>query len=90
MDLGSQEKMCEEAASFDLTPHDVASGLDVIDQVLEEQTKVAQQAELHPEFAADSAGSGELAVGTTGGTGASLPSSLLSIRLLETSVCHSV
>lgn len=90
MDLGSQEKMCEEAASFDLTPHDVASGLDVIDQVLEEQTKVAQQAELHLEFSADSAGSGELAVGTTGGTGASLPSTLLSVRLLETSVCLSV
>ncbi|XP_059975842.1 regulator of telomere elongation helicase 1 isoform X2 [Mesoplodon densirostris] len=52
------EKMCEEAASFDLTPHDVASGLDVIDQVLEEQTKVAQQADLHPEFSADSASSG--------------------------------
>ncbi|XP_059753154.1 regulator of telomere elongation helicase 1 isoform X8 [Balaenoptera ricei] len=52
------EKMCEEAASFDLTPHDVASGLDVIDQVLQEQTKVAQQTELHPEFSADSAGSG--------------------------------
>ncbi|KAF4023420.1 hypothetical protein G4228_015644 [Cervus hanglu yarkandensis] len=51
------EKMCEEAASFDLTPHDVASGLDVIDQVLEERTKVAQQADLHPEFSADSAGS---------------------------------
>ncbi|XP_022453092.1 regulator of telomere elongation helicase 1 isoform X10 [Delphinapterus leucas] len=52
------EKMCEEAASFDLTPHDVASGLDVIDQVLEEQAKVAWQAELHPEFSADSASSG--------------------------------
>ncbi|XP_029075920.1 regulator of telomere elongation helicase 1 isoform X12 [Monodon monoceros] len=52
------EKMCEEAASFDLTPHDVASGLDVIDQVLEEQAKVARQAELHPEFSADSASSG--------------------------------
>ncbi|XP_026942521.1 regulator of telomere elongation helicase 1 isoform X4 [Sagmatias obliquidens] len=51
------EKMCEEAASFDLTPHDVASGLDVIDQVLEEQAKVARQA-LHPEFSADSASSG--------------------------------
>eukprot|EP00069_Balaena_mysticetus_P022640 bmy_14489T0 len=52
------EKMCEEAASFDLTPHDVASGLDVIDQVLQEQSKVARQAELQPEFSADSAGSG--------------------------------
>ena len=78
--------MCEEAASFDLTPHDVASGLDVIDQVLEERTKVAQQAELHPEFSADSAGSGELTVGPTSRTGASLPSTLLSIWLLETSV----
>ncbi|NIG59003.1 regulator of telomere elongation helicase 1 [Pontoporia blainvillei] len=52
------EKMCEEAASFDLTPHDVASGLDVIDEVLEEQAKVARRAELHPEFGADSASSG--------------------------------
>nr|XP_031543813.1 regulator of telomere elongation helicase 1 [Vicugna pacos] len=48
------EKMCEEAASFDLTPHDLASGLDVIDQVLEEQTRVAQQGELHLELGASS------------------------------------
>ncbi|PNJ05683.1 RTEL1 isoform 4, partial [Pongo abelii] len=48
------EKMCEESASFDLTPHDLASGLDIIDQVLEEQTKTAQQGEPHPEFSADS------------------------------------
>nr|XP_054960555.1 regulator of telomere elongation helicase 1 isoform X16 [Pan paniscus] len=48
------EKMCEESASFDLTPHDLASGLDVIDQVLEEQTKAAQQGEPHPEFSTDS------------------------------------
>ncbi|XP_033043040.1 regulator of telomere elongation helicase 1 isoform X7 [Trachypithecus francoisi] len=47
------EKMCEESASFDLTPHDLASGLDVIDQVLEEQTKTAQQGEPHP-FSMDS------------------------------------
>ncbi|XP_045836161.1 regulator of telomere elongation helicase 1 isoform X3 [Meles meles] len=46
------EKMCEETASFDLTPHDLASGLDVLDQVLEEQTKAAQQGELHVEFSA--------------------------------------
>ncbi|XP_047708834.1 regulator of telomere elongation helicase 1 isoform X1 [Prionailurus viverrinus] len=52
------EKMCEESASFDLTPHDVASGLDAIDQVLEEQTKVAQQGEFHLDFSADSAASG--------------------------------
>ncbi|XP_045433235.1 regulator of telomere elongation helicase 1 isoform X1 [Pipistrellus kuhlii] len=47
------EKMCEESASFDLTPHDVASGLDVIDQVLEEQSRAAQQGELRLEFSAD-------------------------------------
>ncbi|XP_008072828.1 regulator of telomere elongation helicase 1 [Carlito syrichta] len=52
------EKMCEESASFDLTPHDVASGLDVIDQVLEEQTKAAQHSELHLEFSADSTSPG--------------------------------
>ena len=61
--LVSQEKMCEESASFDLTPHDVASGLDAIDQVLEEQTKVAQQGEFHLDFNADSAASGEFAGG---------------------------
>nr|XP_045220091.1 regulator of telomere elongation helicase 1 isoform X2 [Macaca fascicularis] len=48
------EKMCEESASFDLTPHDLASGLDVIDQVLEEQTKTVQLGEPHPEFSTDS------------------------------------
>ncbi|XP_054322558.1 regulator of telomere elongation helicase 1 isoform X2 [Pongo pygmaeus] len=52
------EKMCEESASFDLTPHDLASGLDIIDQVLEEQTKTAQQGEPHPEFSADSTSPG--------------------------------
>ncbi|XP_006897013.1 PREDICTED: regulator of telomere elongation helicase 1 [Elephantulus edwardii] len=40
------EKMCEESASFDLTPHDLASGLDVIDQVLEEQATATQQRDL--------------------------------------------
>ncbi|KAM6147781.1 regulator of telomere elongation helicase 1 [Erethizon dorsatum] len=52
------EKMCEESASFDLTPHDVASGLDAIDQVLEEQTRVAQQSELQLEFSMDPTSSG--------------------------------
>ncbi|XP_045650559.1 regulator of telomere elongation helicase 1 isoform X3 [Ursus americanus] len=52
------EKMCEETASFDLTPHDLASGLDAVDQVLEEQTKAAQQDELHVGFGAGSADSG--------------------------------
>lgn len=52
------EKMCEELASFDLTPHDVASGLDAIDQVLEEQTRVAQQSELQLELSTDPTSSG--------------------------------
>uniref|UniRef100_A0A671F649 Regulator of telomere elongation helicase 1 n=1 Tax=Rhinolophus ferrumequinum TaxID=59479 RepID=A0A671F649_RHIFE len=47
------EKMCEESASFDLTPHDVASGLDAVDHVLEEQAKAAQQGEPGPAFGAD-------------------------------------
>ncbi|XP_053783026.1 regulator of telomere elongation helicase 1 isoform X1 [Desmodus rotundus] len=47
------EKMCEESASFDLTPHDVASGLDVLDQVLEEQARAAQQGELRSDFSPD-------------------------------------
>jgi regulator of telomere elongation helicase 1 len=58
--LGSQEKMCEESASFDLTPRDVTSGLEAIDQVLEEQTRVAQQGELHLEFSGDTLSSGEI------------------------------
>ncbi|XP_048666582.1 regulator of telomere elongation helicase 1 isoform X3 [Marmota marmota marmota] len=52
------EKICEESASFDLTPHDVASGLDAIDQVLEEQTRVVQQGELCLEPSADALGTG--------------------------------
>ena len=52
--------MCEESASFDLTPHDVASGLDVLDQVLEEQARAAQQGELHSDFSPDPS-PGELA-----------------------------
>lgn len=60
--VGSQEKMCEESASFDLTPHDVASGLSAVDQVLEEQAKAAQQGEPGPAFGADSS-SGEFPAG---------------------------
>lgn len=51
--------MCEEAASFDLTPHDVASGLAVIDQVLEEQTRLAQQGELRLDCSMDPTNAGE-------------------------------
>lgn len=58
--LDPQEKMCEESASFDLTPHDVASGLEAIDQVLEEQTRMAQQSELQLELSMDPTSSGVL------------------------------
>ncbi|EGW11083.1 Regulator of telomere elongation helicase 1 [Cricetulus griseus] len=52
------EKICEESASFDLTPRDVASGLEAINQVLEEQARLAQQGELQLEFSADTPSSG--------------------------------
>ncbi|KAL1786498.1 regulator of telomere elongation helicase 1 isoform X1 [Sigmodon hispidus] len=52
------EKICEESASFDLTPRDLASGLEAINQVLEEQARVAQQGELQLEFSADTPSSG--------------------------------
>lgn len=54
--------MCEESASFDLTPHDVASGLSAVDLVLEEQAKAAQQGEPLLAFGADGS-SGELLAG---------------------------
>uniref|UniRef100_UPI00398E9560 regulator of telomere elongation helicase 1 isoform X2 n=1 Tax=Pristiophorus japonicus TaxID=55135 RepID=UPI00398E9560 len=36
------EKMCEESASFDLTPYDLASGIDAVNLVLEDETKTLQ------------------------------------------------
>ncbi|XP_030069304.1 regulator of telomere elongation helicase 1 [Microcaecilia unicolor] len=41
------ERMCEESASFDLTPHDLASGIDAINLVLEEQAKIIQSSDPH-------------------------------------------
>lgn len=58
--FGPQEKICEESASFDLTPCDLASGLEAINQVLEEQALVAQQSELQLEFSADTPSSGKI------------------------------
>lgn len=55
--------MCEESASFDLTPHDIASGLDTISHVLEEQTRAAQQGDLPLAFSVDTASAGELWAG---------------------------
>ncbi|XP_042197672.1 regulator of telomere elongation helicase 1 [Callorhinchus milii] len=52
------EKMCEESASFDLTPYDLASGIDIVNQILEEQTKSVQQNERNAEFNIESFNSG--------------------------------
>ncbi|XP_055964110.1 regulator of telomere elongation helicase 1 [Sorex fumeus] len=52
------ERMCEESASFDLTPHDIASGLETISHVLEEQARAAQQGEMGPAFSVDAPGAG--------------------------------
>ncbi|XP_034643358.1 regulator of telomere elongation helicase 1 isoform X7 [Trachemys scripta elegans] len=52
------EKLCEESSSFDLTPYDLASAMDAINVVLEEQAKVVQQNEIHAEFNMEFASSG--------------------------------
>ncbi|XP_027501918.1 regulator of telomere elongation helicase 1 isoform X4 [Corapipo altera] len=52
------EKLCEESSSFDLTPCDLASAMDAINVVLEEQAKVVQQNEINAEFNMELASSG--------------------------------
>ncbi|NXX95865.1 RTEL1 helicase, partial [Centropus bengalensis] len=52
------EKLCEESSSFDLTPYDLASAMDAISIVLEEQAKVVQQNERNAEFNMETASSG--------------------------------
>uniref|UniRef100_A0A8C8R767 Regulator of telomere elongation helicase 1 n=1 Tax=Pelusios castaneus TaxID=367368 RepID=A0A8C8R767_9SAUR len=52
------EKLCEESSSFDLTPYDLASAMDAINVVLEEQAKIVQQNEIHAEFNMEFASSG--------------------------------
>ncbi|XP_043912911.1 regulator of telomere elongation helicase 1 [Protopterus annectens] len=37
------EKMCEESSSFDLTPYDLATGIDAVNMVLEERAKTIQE-----------------------------------------------
>ncbi|XP_041080710.1 regulator of telomere elongation helicase 1-like isoform X3 [Polyodon spathula] len=47
------EKTCEESASFDLTPYDIATAIEAVNQVLSEQAKrVGQSEEFHMEAAA--------------------------------------
>ncbi|NXN06995.1 RTEL1 helicase, partial [Indicator maculatus] len=52
------EKLCEESASFDLTPYDLASAVDALSVVLEDQAKVVQHNEINAEFNMDLATSG--------------------------------
>ncbi|XP_025911813.1 regulator of telomere elongation helicase 1 isoform X3 [Apteryx rowi] len=52
------EKLCEESSSFDLTPYDLASAMDAINVVLEEQAKIVQQNEINAEFNMEMANSG--------------------------------
>ncbi|NXG07349.1 RTEL1 helicase, partial [Sakesphorus luctuosus] len=52
------EKLCEESSSFDLTPYDLASALEAVSVVLEEQAKVVQQNEINAEFNMELAPSG--------------------------------
>ncbi|KAJ8369653.1 hypothetical protein SKAU_G00096810 [Synaphobranchus kaupii] len=49
------EKMCEESTSFDLTPYDLASAIDVVDKVLVEQ---AGKEEVSEDFNVESLNSG--------------------------------
>ncbi|XP_054836585.1 regulator of telomere elongation helicase 1 [Eublepharis macularius] len=52
------EKLCEELASFDLTPYDLASAVDAISVVLEKQAKEVQENEINSEFNAEYASAG--------------------------------
>ncbi|XP_067904325.1 regulator of telomere elongation helicase 1 isoform X2 [Heterodontus francisci] len=52
------EKMCEESASFDLTPYDLASGIDAVNQVLEGETKIFKRNEDNTDFNIESFNSG--------------------------------
>lgn len=44
-----QEKTCEEATSFDLTPYEVASAIAAVDRLLVEQMKAASAGETRTE-----------------------------------------
>lgn len=72
----SQEKLCEESSSFDLTPYDLASAMDAINLVLEEQAKVVQQNEINAEFNMEVTSSGQWAAMSQQFTGVSLATNL--------------
>ncbi|KAM5135033.1 regulator of telomere elongation helicase 1 [Mantella aurantiaca] len=44
------ERMCEESASFDLTPYDLASGIDALDLVMNELADNLEQKQISAEF----------------------------------------
>ncbi|XP_048464459.1 regulator of telomere elongation helicase 1 isoform X3 [Rhincodon typus] len=52
------EKMCEESASFDLTPYDLASGIDAVNQVLEDEAKKVKHNKYDTHFDFESFNSG--------------------------------
>jgi len=55
-----QERMCEESTSFDLTPYDLTSAIEVVNTVLMEQAKEATSGEaIADNFASGSLNSGQ-------------------------------
>ncbi|KAM9296534.1 regulator of telomere elongation helicase 1 [Gastrophryne carolinensis] len=54
------ERMCEESASFDLSPYDLASGIDALDLVIKELTDNLEQKHISAEFNMESPSSGSL------------------------------
>ncbi|XP_069035422.1 regulator of telomere elongation helicase 1 isoform X3 [Lepisosteus oculatus] len=52
------EKMCEESTSFDLTPYDLATGIEAVNQVLVEQASQAGQNDVNEDFNVETLNSG--------------------------------
>ncbi|KAG9331200.1 hypothetical protein JZ751_019914 [Albula glossodonta] len=48
------ERMCEESTSFDLTPYDLASSIDVVDKLLLEQARDTERGEVTADFNVES------------------------------------
>ncbi|CAN2389924.1 Regulator of telomere elongation helicase 1 [Pristimantis euphronides] len=51
------ERMCEESASFDLMPYDLASGIDALDLVIKDLTDDLEQKRISSEFNMEAPGS---------------------------------
>ncbi|XP_063152948.1 regulator of telomere elongation helicase 1 isoform X4 [Candoia aspera] len=52
------ERLCEELTSFDLTPYDLASAVDAVNIVLEDQARKVEQNEMNSEFNMDHVNAG--------------------------------